>query len=152
MFEALYVAKVGIAAGLIMGMAAMILGMIKFTNLDLTKYMGGLLTGKPSGVVNFVAGFSFHIFVSIILAFVYLFFITNLHISITLQNGIHAGLIHTLISGMLVHILDRFNPCVTQGSIKGLGYFASNYGITATITFTAGHIIYAIIVFMFLAQ
>ena len=152
MFEALYVAKVGIAAGLIMGMVAMILNMIKFTTLDLTTYMGSLLTGKPSGTLNFVAGFSFHLLVSIILAFVYLFFITTLHIAITLHNSLHAGLIHTLISGVLMHVLDRINPCVSQGSVKGLGYFASNYGIPAIITFITGHLLYAVIIFMFFAQ
>lgn len=69
-----------------------------------------------------------------------------------MRNAVYAGLVHTLISGILMHVLDGLNPCVAQGSIRRLGYFAYNYGVTAVITFVAGHVIYAVVIFMMLAR
>ncbi|MCX5924454.1 MAG: hypothetical protein NTZ68_03460 [Candidatus Dependentiae bacterium] len=151
MFEIIYICKVGILAGIIMGMAAMILNLVKFTTLDLTAYMGCLLTKRSSGMINFIAGFSFHLFASAALALVYVFVIGMFQISLTFVNGLIAGCVHTLVSGCLLPQLDRFNACVKKGTLPKMGYFASNYGANAMITFTAGHIIYAVIVFWMLA-
>ncbi|MFA5999343.1 MAG: hypothetical protein WC747_04975 [Candidatus Babeliales bacterium] len=151
MFEIIYICKVGILAGIIMGMAAMILNLVKFTTLDLTSYMGCLLTKRSSGTINFIAGFSFHLFASAVLALVYVFVIGMFQISLSLHAGIVAGCIHTIISGCLLPQLDRFNACAAKGKLPRMGYFASNYGTNAIITFTAGHIIYAVVVFWMLA-
>ncbi|OGB86353.1 hypothetical protein A3J41_00790 [candidate division TM6 bacterium RIFCSPHIGHO2_12_FULL_38_8] len=139
--------KVGVVSGMIMGIAAMILHKIKFTTLDLTRYFGALLTGKASGTVNFISGFIFHLIVSGILGFVYAFAMIRLQISISVVNAVLFGLVHTLISGSFLPFFDKLNPCVAQGLIRPMGYFASKYGVTAVITFVAGHVIYALCIF-----
>lgn len=73
MIAFMQIAQIGIVAGFVMGMAAMLLNKIKFTSLDLTRYMGGLLTGQPVGKVNFIAGFSFHMLASVLLAWIYVY-------------------------------------------------------------------------------
>lgn len=153
MFEILYLAKIGLIAGVIMGMAAMILQMIKFTTLDLTKYVGCLLTGHAAGRVNFVAGFVAHLCASAFFSILYAYILEHFMIAVSLRNAVHFGVLHTLISGCLVlPMFDRMNPCVAQGSIKRMNYLASGYGVSAVITYTAGHIIYAVAVFFMLAR
>lgn len=153
MFEMIYLVKVGLIAGIIMGMAAMILNMIKFTTLDLTKYVGCLLTGHSAGRVNFIAGFVAHLIASAFFAVVYNYLIDHFMIPVSLHNALHFGIIHTLISGcILLPVFDRMNPCVVQGSIKRMSYLASGYGMSAVITYVAGHIMYAVAVFFMLAR
>lgn len=153
MFEVIYLIKVGIIAGVIMGMAAMVLQMIKFTTLDLTKYVGCLLTGHSTGRVNFIAGFIAHLGASAVFAILYDYLIVHFMIAVSLHNAVHFGIVHTLISGCLVlPVMDRMNPCVAQGSIKRMNYLASGYGVSAAITYTAGHVIYAVAVFFMLAR
>ncbi len=151
MFEMLYLFKIGIVAGVIMGMAAMFLKIIKFTTLDLTKYVGCLLTGQSSGRVNFIAGFVAHLGAAVFFAFVYNYVIRHFKVEISGHNAVYFGIIHTLIAGALIlPLLDRMNPCVAQGSIKRMSYFASGYGIPAVITYVIGHIVYAFSVFVLL--
>lgn len=150
MFELIHVARIGIVAGIIMGMTAMILNLVKFTTLDLTMTMGCLLTRQSKGIIPFVAGFSFHIFASAAIAIIYMFIMTTFGFSLTFHNSLHIGAIHTLVSGILMHILDQLSVCAKEGSIKAVGYFASNYGTPGIVTFVAGHFIYAIIVIMLL--
>lgn len=152
MFDTMFVIQSGIIAGIIMGIIAMVLNKIKFTTLDLTKYFGGLLTGQATGTVNFVAGFTLHIFASALIALIYVYLINTFHLIINLRTALHFGIIHTLLSGTMLAAIDTINPCVAQGTIKRMGYFASNYKITAVITFVVGHMIFAVLVFMQLAQ
>ncbi len=153
MFEMFYLVKVGLTAGIIMGMAAMILNMVKFTTLDLTKYVGCLLTGQAAGRVNFIAGFVAHLIASVVFAILYHYIIVEYVIAVSLRNAVFFGIVHTLISGCFVlPFFDRMNPCVAQGSIKRMNYFASGYGVTAAMTYVVGHVLYAIVVFFMLAQ
>lgn len=140
--------KVGVISGMIMGVVAMILNKIKFTSLDLIRYFGGLLTGKASGSVNFVSGFVFHLVVAGCLGLVYEFLIGRLHVSRELHIAVFFGFVHAFISGSSLPLFDKINPCVAQGLIKPMKYFASGYGITAVITFIACHVLYAICVFI----
>lgn len=144
--------KVGLFSSLIIAIPAVILNKIRFTTLDLTTYMGGLLTGQSSGRTNFLAGFIFHIIASVCIVAVYIYFINALCLQLNFGNALHAGCIHALISGMLMHSLDHINPCVVQGTIKPLGYFGSNYGATAVVTFVFQHVCYAVIVFLMLVR
>ena len=152
MFEMMYLAKVGVIAGVVMGVAAMILNMIKFTTLDLTKYFGCLLTGQSTGRVNFIAGFVFHLCASAFFAILYDYLIVHFMIVVSLRSAIHFGIIHTIVSGCLLPVIDQINPCVAQGSVKRMSYLASGYGSTAIVTYVAGHIIYAVTVFFMLAR
>src|SRR3990167_996592 len=102
MFELVHVARVGIIAGVVMGMAAMILNLIKFTTLDLTMTMGCLLTRQSKGIIPFVAGFSFHICASAVIAIIYMLIITTFGFNLTFHNSLHIGAIHTIVSGMLI--------------------------------------------------
>lgn len=152
MFTMFYLFQVGVIAAVAVGVVAMTLKMLNFTTLDLTKYFGSLLTGQVSGRTNFIAGFVFHLLVGGILANIYLLFIDMFHVAITLKNALMFGGMHTIISGSMLPLVDRINPCVAQQTIKPMNFFASNYGITAVLTFVAGHMLFAFVVFMMLAR
>ena len=152
MFEIMYLAKIGIIAGLLIAMVGMFLGMIKFTTLDLTKYFGCLLTGHAAGRINFIAGFVFHMIASVALAILYNFVIVHFNVAVSLKNALHFGIIHILISGCMLPVFDKIKPCVVQGSIKRMSYFGSNYGISAVVAYVLTHMTYAIAVFFMLAR
>ncbi|HSW76342.1 MAG TPA: hypothetical protein VLG50_04830 [Candidatus Saccharimonadales bacterium] len=150
MFEIIYICKIGILAGIIVSMVGTILGMSKFTTLNFGPYSGCLLTGRPSGTFSFIAGITFHIFVSAALALVYVFFIGLFHVELTFINSLIAGCIHTILSAILMTQLNYVNPCVRNKILPPLKYFASNHGVNGIITFVITHTLYAVILFWML--
>lgn len=147
MFFSWYVFKVGVVAGLVMGLVAMGLNLIKLTTLDLTKYFGALLTGQIAGRTNFIAGFLLHVLASGILANLYMIAMQIFSMSVSWQTAGIVGVVHALISGMILPVFDTLNPCVVQGIMRPMGYLASNYGITGSITFVVEHLFYTGLVF-----
>jgi hypothetical protein len=147
-----FIVQVGVIAGMIMGAIAMVLNKLKFTTLNLTQYFGALVTGKAAGKLNFISGFLLHLLASGFFAWIYLFFIMKFHVALTMVSALLFGVIHTLCTGMSLPFFDKINLCVVQKTIKPAQCFASGYGITAVITFVAGHVIYALIVFVLLAR
>lgn len=154
----IYAVKVGIFAGLVMAAVGTILGLLRFTNLDLTTYMGCMLTGTNQGKLPFIAGFVFHIIISALFGVVYLWVIHYLasgygiFIKPTLMWGVIVGSVHSLISGSLMLILDRINPCVVKKLMGRMGFLVSAQGIRATIAYILTHIVFASIMVICLAH
>lgn len=141
-----YAAKMGILAGIIMAVVATCAGLLKLTTLNLTNYTGCILTRKASGPAPFIAGFILHIIASAAFGVGYLYIFHTLKISPTYLHGLLAGLAHTLLSGLLLIVLDAINPCVSQKSMPALGFAATNLGLSAFLTYALIHVVYAMTV------
>lgn len=156
MLMLLYIIKIGLIAGIIMSLVGMALGMLGFTKLDLTTYVGCLLSGQSKGKVPLITGTLFHLFASAFFAVLYAWIIFHaatahqIYIQPTIFYGVIFGLAHTLISGIILVLLDKINPCVVNKQIPCMGFATSAYGAHAVITYTILHIVYAIIVIKYL--
>ncbi len=152
MFSILYLFQTGVISGLLVSVLAIFLGMTKFTTLNLTQYFGALLTGQSSGKVNFIAGFVFHILVSGCLANIYGLILDHFALAVTLRHAMYFGIVHTLISGIALHLTDKINLCVVQQTLPAMGVFAYKQGVTAFISFVLVHMLFAFFVFFILAR
>lgn len=149
--DAFCIAKAGLMAGLVMGIIAMVLNMLKITSLDLTQYTGCMLTGQPSGLNSMAAGLGLHIAASIFFAFLYLWVARYLSMPLNETNGALFGLIHALIGGgLLLPIMDSMNGCVTSGKVKAMQMFAQGHGNAGILTYFAVHVVYGVALAIFL--
>ena len=147
---ALCVAKAGLMAGVIMGVIAMMLNMMKVTTLDLTQYIGCMLTGQKSGAVSMAAGLVIHLVMSVIFAFIYVWIAEYLAMPLTPMNGALFGLIHSILGGIMMPLMDNMNGCVSKGRVKAMNMFAQGHDTTGTITYFGIHILYGALLAMFL--
>lgn len=148
----IYAAKIGVFAGLVIAVIGTILGMLKFSALDLTNYSGCMITGQSKGKAPFIAGFIFHMIASVALGIAYLLVIHIFNIPGTWLCAIGLGVLHTLISASLMFICDRLNPCVANKKVARLGFMASALGHNAVLAFTLTHVIFGVIVVMMLTK
>ena len=145
MLTNMFIVQAGLVAGIVMGMFAMIMHMLNLTTLNLTKYMGCMLTNKKSGPVSFLAGFGAHLVASVIFSFIYLHIIKYFSMGLTLKTGIILGVVHTIFSGLMLATMDSMNACVAQKKVKAMKIFAQGHGIMGMIVFATVHIIYAVV-------
>ena len=147
-----YAVKVGIIAGLIMAVVGIILGVTKFSSLDLTTYTGCMLTGENKGKAPFIAGFLFHIFMSAVFGVIYLYLIHYFKIPGTIIYALALGVLNSIFSGVCELILDVINPCVRNKKVPALGFMATAQGMRAMVTYVILHIVYAFIVLSLLTR
>lgn len=148
----IYAIKVGIIAGLIMAAVGIVLGLLKFSPLDLTTYTGCMLTGENKGKTPFIVGFLFHIFMSAVFGVVYLYLIHYFKIPGTLTYAVALGIINSLFSGSCLLIFDVINPCTRNGKVPSLGFMATGQGMRAMINYVIIHIVYAFVVVSLLTR
>jgi hypothetical protein len=147
MLFSLVMFKIGVIAGFVMVFVAATLHQIKFTTLDLIKYFGGLLTGKIAGSANFISGLLLHLCASGVWANLYYSIIIYKKVAICTRHALYFGLAHALIAGMLLPLFDHLNPCVAHKTLKPLGFYTINYGMSSVVTYVLGHVMYAMLVF-----
>lgn len=145
--EALCIAKAGLLAGIVMALVAMALKALKFTKLDLTQYVGCILTGKASGMANMLAGVGVHVVMSIVFAFVYVWIAAHFNMAMSIMTGATIGAVHTLIGGLFFPFMDRLNSCVKSGKLKPMKMFAQGYDISGTATYALVHVVYGVALF-----
>ncbi|MBM17809.1 MAG: hypothetical protein CL947_01920 [Epsilonproteobacteria bacterium] len=149
-YLSLPIIKAGIFAGIVMGIFAMAVNMIKLTTLNLTEYMGCMATGKKAGNESFIAGFSIHIIASALFPPIYLHIMQYFTLPLTLHTGIILGLGHTVIAGILLGYMDNYNICVKKKKIQAMHMFAQGHGNAGVATYLIAHVIYAMAVMYFL--
>jgi len=145
------IAMTGLMSGAGMAMWSMMMKMVGLSKMDMVAYLGGLLTGKSSGMMSFMMGMLMHFVLSVLVAFVYFFALMNFMNMITWQYGMMLGLLHWIVSGSLLPFIDEMNDCVKTKKISALGYFAQDYGTGAAMTFFVGHLMYGALIGYFLA-
>lgn len=148
----IYSIKVGIIAGLIMAVIGILLGLTRFSSLDLTTYTGCMLTGQNKGKTPFIAGFLFHILMSAVFGVIYLYLIHVFKIPGTILYAIALGVANSLFSGSCMLILDVINPCVRNKKVSEMGFMATAQGMRAMITYVIIHIVYAFVVLSLLTR
>lgn len=147
---ALCVAKAGLMAGIIMGIIAMMLNMMKVTTLDLTQYIGCMLTGQKSGAVSMAAGLVVHLIMSVVFAFIYVWIAEYLAMPLSPTNGALFGLIHSIFGGIMMPLMDSMNSCVSKSKVKAMSMFAQGHGTNGTVTYFGIHILYGALLAIFL--
>lgn len=147
-----YALKVGVIAGLIMAVVGIILGLIKFSPLDLTTYTGCMLTGQNKGTAPLIAGFVFHIVMSAVFGVIYLYLIYFFKIPGTIMYAVALGVANSLFSGTCSLILDVINPCVRNKKVPALGFMATGQGMRAMINYVIVHVVYAFVVVSLLTR
>lgn len=140
----------GLIAGIVMGICAIILNISGFTKLNLTEYLGCLLTGHKSGSVSFIAGFTAHLLFSILFAYLYFYSAAYFELPINLQTAFILGAANTLFSGIMIKMFDAISPCIASDKIKAMNFFASGYGCTGVFTYIFVHFVYAVVLFKLL--
>jgi len=147
-----YAIKVGMIAGLFMAIVGMILGLTKFSSLDLTTYTGCMLTSNNKGKEPFIAGFLFHMLMSAVFGVVYLYLIHYFKIPGTLTYIVALGVLNSFFSGACMLVLDVINPCVRNKKVPAVGFMATAQGMRAMITYVIIHITYAFVVVSLLTR
>ena len=145
------IAMTGLMSGAGMAMWSMMMKMVGLSKMDMVAYLGGLLTGKSSGMMSFMMGMLMHFVLSVLVAFVYFFALMNFMNMITWQYGMLLGFVHWVVSGIMLPLVDAINSCVQSKKIPALGYFAQGYGAGAVLTFFIGHLLYGTMIGFILA-
>ena len=115
----------GVAGGVAMEFAAILLHMIGFSRSSMVSYEGCMLTGKHSGAGSYMAGIAMHLALSVLIAFAY----TWAFAAFWGQGGRSYGLMlavpHWAAGGLVVPLMDRFSGCVQRRLVELLKLFAS---------------------------
>jgi len=144
--------KIGMVVGLLVDIAIILASKINRKLFNLVSYIGCTFTGTPSGPAVYIVTFLHSIFGSGMLALFYACVIQLFDLELNVQTALMLGIAKTIISGCLIPLLDRMNPCVKNGSIAPMGLFASNYGTLTVAVLIVGNIVYAVIIVQMLAS
>jgi hypothetical protein len=137
-----YIIITGIVAGALMSAWCTLAQYLQLTTLDLGQYDGCLLTGEKTGKKSFIIALLIHFAISVVIAYLYAGAFFLLHKQPGMRWGLIFGLMHWVISSMVVPISDRFNPCVKNGSLHPLDLAARGYGRTGMLVFLTAHLLY----------
>lgn len=113
---------------------------------SMPRYEGGIITGSNKGIASMAAGLMMHLIVSALIAPFYAWAFAEISGRATWRLGIIAGLVHWLIAGFIVPLMDRMNPCVQDGRIQAFGLFGSNYSGSMVVGYLIGHLVYGAVV------
>lgn len=141
------ITQYGLTAGITMSIVAIALSITGFTKLNLTEYLGCLLTGQKTGYLSFILGATSHLIFSVVFAYLYIQIVSYFELPITLKTALCMGILNTLFSGIMIKGIDTINPCVASAKIRAMNFFAYGYGISATITYVLVHIVYSVTFF-----
>ncbi len=139
----------GLLGGVAMSIWTVAMNKSGLTTLCLGTYQGCMLTGKSSGALSAISAITMHAMFSIGIAFIYAWAITYFDIPVFWYTGLFLGLVHTLISGMILPVFDMMNSCVAKGAVRPMKLFASGHGTSGIFTFLVGHLIYGFMVVTF---
>ena len=139
-----------IGAGVIGALAlALMTDMSRWIGLidaNLTRYQGCILVGRSEGTGPFVAGLAMHLAMGALLAIGYAVLFAVLWGSATWWGGALIGAVHGPVAGAGFPVLDRLNPCVRDGRLRGFGLFGIGYGPIMTLGLLAGHLVFGAVV------
>lgn len=113
---------------------------------NLTRYQGCILIGRCEGARAVVAGLSMHLAMGAVLAIGYAVLFALVWERATWWNGAMIGAVHGIAAGAGFPLLDRINPCVRDGRVRGFGPFGIGYGPMMTLGLLAGHLVFGAVV------
>ncbi len=115
------------------------------TALNLEMALGSMLT-QTLGAATWILGFGMHLIAGGVFALVYAWGFENISHHSGAGTGTWYGVIHTLISGIVVlGLMPAVHPLIPE-VLAAPGMFAINYGALTATAFIALHLIYGAVV------
>jgi magnesium-transporting ATPase (P-type) len=136
----------GLAGGIVMWMMMALARMMGLVDARMIAYEGCMITKSDSGAGTWIAGMAMHLILSVLIAFAYAWAFEAIWGEAGWFYGAINGVVHWLIGGMVLPMMDGMNPCVKDGRMKGLGLFGKNYGGMMVVGFLMSHLVYGAIV------
>jgi hypothetical protein len=137
---------IGIVGGIAMSLMMALARAMGLVNASIERYEGCMITGKDEGGGTKTAGFVMHLMISAIIGIIYAWGFAQFWGEATWALGLLGGLIHWLIGGMLLPMMDGMNRCVRDGRIEGFGAFGSKRGAMMLVGLLMGHLLYGLVV------
>jgi len=135
---------IGLIAGVVMAAVAMLLRAAGFSKLDMLGYEGAFFTGKRTGVATIILGSLMHGVVSVVVAYIYIFALRLLGLPVSWYYGLLLGILHWIIAGLVIPLMDDANPGVRGGFVLPVGVFAYKYGLATMASFALAHLAYGL--------
>jgi hypothetical protein len=136
----------GVVGALVLTLMTDLSRVMGFINANLTRYQGCIVLGRSQGMGAWVAGMVMHLGMGAFLALGYAVLFTWVWGQATWTIGALIGLVHGVAAGAGFPMLDRLNPCVREGRLRGFGLFGRGYGWVMTAGLLAGHVVYGAVV------
>lgn len=136
----------GVVGGLVMTVMMTIARMMGMVDANMSKYQGCMITKSNEGAGTTVAGIMMHLMISALIAILYAWAFTAIWGEATWWYGMINAVVHWLIAGMVLPMMDGMNPCVKDGRIKAFGAYGKNYGMMMVVGFLVGHLLYGAVV------
>lgn len=136
----------GIAGAVVMAAMMTVARKMGLSVANMPKYQGCMITRKSEGATPVVAGMVMHLVISALIAVLYAWAFEAVWGEATWYWGLVNAVVHWLIAGFVVPMMDRMNPCVKDGRIKGFGLFGKNYSGIMVVGFLMGHLVFGAIV------
>ncbi len=136
----------GIVGGIVMSLMMWMARAIGLIDAHMERYQGCMITNRPQGTGTIVAGFIMHLMLSALIAILYAWGFAVIWDRATWVLGLIGGVIHWVIAGIMLPIMDGMNRCVQDDRIRGFGAFGKNYGAMMIAGFLIGHLLYGLIV------
>lgn len=136
----------GILGGLAMSammMAARAMGLV---DANMARYQGCMITKNWEGAGTWAAGMLMHLTISALIAVIYAWVFEAVWEEASWLYGVINAVVHWLIGGMVLPMMDGMNPCVKDGRVRGFGLYGKNYGAMMIVGFLMGHLLYGAIV------
>jgi hypothetical protein len=140
---ALWAGAVGGVAMTVMMTLSRMMGMV---DAEMALYQGCMITKKDHGAATWIAGFLMHLMIAALIALAYAWAFQAIWGRSTWLLGLVNAVVHWLIAGMALPMMDGMNPCVKDARIKGFGLYAKNYGGMMVVGFLMAHLLYGAIV------
>ncbi|HWG85801.1 MAG TPA: hypothetical protein VNT60_09995 [Deinococcales bacterium] len=138
-----------VGAGLLGGTAMEAWGFLTYqaglTPLSMSRYEGGMVTGRLDDPGSRAAGIGAHMLLSAAIALPYAAIMDRTRRSGP-AVGLQLGVLHWAVASLVLPGLDSLSPAVREGRAPALRSFASGYGSSTAIMFLAGHLLYGAVV------
>lgn len=141
----LLAAGAGIVGALVMSIMTDVSRAMGIIEANMSRYQGCIITGHSHGTKPLLAGLASHLMMGAILAIGYAIVFRVIG-EATWILGAAIGVAHFAAAGAAFPLMDRANPCVRDGRIRGFGPFGKNYGLMMIMGLFMGHVVYGAIV------
>lgn len=136
----------GVLGGLAMTFLMTLGRMMGMVEANMAMYQGCIITRKDGGAGTWMAGLMMHLVLSVLIAVLYAFAFEEIWGRASWWLGAINAVVHWILGGMVLPMMDRMNPCVKDGRIKGFGAYGKSYGGMMVAGFLMGHLVYGAIV------
>lgn len=136
----------GAVGGIVMSAMMTLARMMGLVDANMSRYQGCMITKSDRGAGTTIAGLVMHLMISALIAVLYAWVFAAVWGLADWLLGLMVAMVHWLIAGMVLPMMDRMNPCVKDGRIRPFGAYGKKYGMMMAVGFLMGHLIYGAVV------